>query len=93
MIRFLIVRVSLIAITLLVVSAAIFAVTEVLPGDIAWQVLGQGATPENLAVVRERLDLNRPAYVRYFDWVIHAVRIRTTHRTEFRDRRVIAAAF
>lgn len=73
MIRFLAVRVSLIAITLLVVSAAIFAVTEVLPGDIAWQVLGQGATPENLAVVRERLDLNRPAYVRYFDWVIHAV--------------------
>lgn len=74
MIRFLLVRFSLIAITLVVVSLAIFGITEVLPGDIAVQVLGQGATPENLAAVRKRLDLNRPAYVRYLDWVGSAVR-------------------
>ena len=57
MLRFLVVRLSLIVLTLLVVSMAIFTVTEVLPGDVAWHILGQGATPENLEVVREKLDL------------------------------------
>ena len=74
MIRFLLVRFSLIAITLVVVSLAIFGITEVLPGDIAVQVLGVGATEVNLEAVRERLDLNRPAYVRYLDWVGSAAR-------------------
>jgi len=74
MLRFLAVRFGLIIITLLVVSVVIFSVTEILPGDVAWHILGQGATAENLEAVRERLDLNRPAYVRYLDWVGSAVR-------------------
>ncbi len=74
MIRFLLVRITLIGVTLLVVSLAIFAVTEVLPGDIATQVLGQGATQENLKAARERFDLDRPAYVRYLEWIGGAVR-------------------
>ncbi|MEE8413098.1 MAG: ABC transporter permease [Dehalococcoidales bacterium] len=74
MLRFLIVRFGLIAITLLVVSVAIFAVTEVLPGDVAWHILGQGATAENLEAVREKLDLNRPAHIRYLGWVSNALR-------------------
>jgi len=69
MIRFLLVRFSLIALTLLVVSLAIFIITEILPGDVAWQILGQGATEENLEAVRAKLDLNRPAHVRYLDWI------------------------
>lgn len=74
MLRFLVVRFGLIALTLLVVSVAIFAVTEILPGDVAWHILGQGATPENLAAVREKLDLNRPAHVRYLGWIGGALR-------------------
>jgi peptide/nickel transport system permease protein len=31
-------------------------------------VLGQGATPETLAAYRLELGLDRPAYVRYFEW-------------------------
>ena len=69
MFRFLIVRFGLIGLTLVVVSVAIFVVTEVLPGDVAWHILGQGATPENLHAVREKLDLNQPAHVRYLRWV------------------------
>ncbi len=69
MVRFLLVRFSLITLTLLVVSVAIFTVTEILPGDVAWHILGQGATEENLAAVRERLNLNRPAHIRYLDWI------------------------
>ncbi len=74
MLRFLTVRFGLIALTLLVVSVAIFAVTEVLPGDVAWHILGQGATPENLEAVRAKLDLNRPAHVRYLGWIGNALR-------------------
>ncbi len=69
MVRFLAVRLSLIALTLLMVSVVIFMVTEVLPGDAAQQQLGQGVTPEGLEVLRAKYGLDRPAYVRYFDWI------------------------
>jgi peptide/nickel transport system permease protein len=32
-------------------------------------ILGQQATPEDLATLRVKLGLNRPAYVRYLEWV------------------------
>ncbi|MBI4339825.1 MAG: ABC transporter permease [Chloroflexi bacterium] len=73
MLRFLTRRISLILVTLLVVSLAIFLVTEVLPGDVANMVLGQGATPENLAAVRKQLGLDTPAYARYLSWIGHAL--------------------
>ena len=75
MLRFLIARVSLIVVTLLVVSAAIFVVTEVLPGDVAQMMLKQDATPERLASLRAELGLDRPAPERYLDWISGAVRL------------------
>lgn len=74
MARFLIIRLGLIIVTLAVVSVAIFGVTEVLPGDVATQILGQGATEQNVRVIRERLNLDLPAPVRYLDWVGGIVR-------------------
>ena len=55
--------------TLIVVSALIFAVTEWLPGDIATNILGQSATPENVAAIRAELGLDRPAPERYVEWL------------------------
>jgi peptide/nickel transport system permease protein len=55
--------------TLLVVSVLVFAGTENLPGDVAEIVLGQSATPENLAKLRAELGLDKPAVVRYFEWL------------------------
>jgi len=55
--------------TLLVVSVLVFAGTEILPGDVAEIILGQSATPENLAKLRAELGLDKPAVVRYFDWL------------------------
>jgi peptide/nickel transport system permease protein len=40
-----------------------------LPGDVAQQILGQAATPENLANLREELGLNEPALARYLSWM------------------------
>lgn len=62
-------RLALGGLVLLVVSAVVFIATEVLPGDVARAILGQGATPELIANVRERLGLDEPAHLRYFTWL------------------------
>ena len=54
---------------LLLVSVLIFAGTVILPGDVAQSILGQSATPEALANLREELGLNEPALNRYFAWL------------------------
>jgi peptide/nickel transport system permease protein len=43
----------------LAVSVLIFAGTQILPGDVATTILGQSATPQALANMREDLGLNR----------------------------------
>lgn len=74
MLRFLTVRLSLIVVTLLVVSLAIFLITEILPGDVASKMLGQYATEQSLKNLREELNLDRPAWERYGTWAWGAVR-------------------
>jgi peptide/nickel transport system permease protein len=60
--------------TLLAASALIFIGTEILPGDLASAILQNSATPENLAHLRLELGLDRPALVRYFEWLFRALR-------------------
>lgn len=55
--------------TLFVVSLIIFLGIELLPGDIAEEILGQSATPETVAAFRAELGLDVPAHIRYFDWL------------------------
>ncbi|MBZ9743084.1 MULTISPECIES: ABC transporter permease [unclassified Mesorhizobium] len=62
-------RIALGILLLLAISVLIFAGTQILPGDVAQAILGQSATPESLANLREQLGLNDPAYVRYFHWL------------------------
>lgn len=62
-------RIALGLLLLLAVSVVIFAGTEALPGDVASAILGQSATPEALANLREKLGLNEPALYRYFTWL------------------------
>jgi peptide/nickel transport system permease protein len=62
-------RLALGLLTLWAVSVIIFAGTEILPGDVATAILGQSATPENTAAIREQLGLNRPPHVRYVEWL------------------------
>ena len=54
---------------MLLASIVIFAATQLLPGDVAHVVLGQFATQEAVANLRETLGLNRPVYVQYLDWL------------------------
>ena len=48
-VNFLVRRLLLMAVTMLAISVVIFTVTEVIPGDVASMILGQQATPEDLA--------------------------------------------
>ncbi|MCR9177740.1 MAG: ABC transporter permease [Alphaproteobacteria bacterium] len=59
--------------TLFIISVLIFGAVELLPGDIAEAVLGQGATKENVQAMREALGLDKAAPVRYFEWLAGAV--------------------
>ena len=62
-------RLGLGVITLFVVSAIIFSSISMLPGDFGQAVLGQAATEQTVANFRKELGLDKPAYVRYFQWV------------------------
>jgi peptide/nickel transport system permease protein len=62
-------RVLISLLTLLIVSALIFWILEVLPGDVASRILGRDATPETLALLRAQLHLNDPALTRYLRWL------------------------
>jgi len=55
--------------TLLIVSAFIYGVLEILPGDVATRILGRAATPESLVILRAELGLDEPALNRYFSWL------------------------
>ena len=59
--------------TLLGVTIVVFGIMRVAPGDVAVLILGGDSglvgTPEQLEALREKLGLNRPLYVQYFEWL------------------------
>mgnify|MGYP000524723800 CR=1 FL=1 len=62
-------RLALLALALVVASAVIFAVVDLVPGDPAVFVLGTGARPDTLAALREQLGLDLPWPTRYARWL------------------------
>ncbi|MBO5639882.1 MAG: ABC transporter permease [Oscillospiraceae bacterium] len=54
---------------LFVVSLAIFLLIHLVPGDPAAAILGEEASPEQIAALRETLGFNDPLPVQYFRWV------------------------
>lgn len=67
--RALLARLGISLVTLWVVSVLIFIGTNLLPGDIAQIILGQMATPENTAVLREKLGLDKHPVEQYLVWL------------------------
>jgi len=54
--------------TLILASILIFALAEVLPGDVGRSILGPYATEEQVQLLNEKLGANRPLVVRYVAW-------------------------
>ena len=67
-------RVAALVATLVFVSALVFVVVRVLPGDPAAIIMGTEGSPEALARLREAMGLNRPLPVQYAEWVGGALR-------------------
>ncbi|WP_343504355.1 ABC transporter permease [Alloyangia pacifica] len=63
-------RLGIALLTLVIVSFAVFFATELLPGDVAEILLGQAATPEAVAGLREAMGLNEPALSRFIGWLV-----------------------
>ncbi|MBI4498716.1 MAG: ABC transporter permease [Chloroflexi bacterium] len=66
--------------TLLITTLVIFILLHVVPGDPAVAILsgfgGEGSfTQEDVAVLRERLGLNRPLHIQYLDWLWRALHL------------------
>jgi peptide/nickel transport system permease protein len=62
-------RLGLGLLTLFIVSIVIFSSLEMLPGGFAEAILGQGATPETVAAFNHEIGIDRPATVRYIEWL------------------------
>ncbi len=62
-------RLGLGVVTLFFVSLIIFAAIAMLPGDFGEAVLGQAALPETVEAFRKELGLDKPAWLRYINWV------------------------
>lgn len=69
MLTFVVRRALILLATLIVASAAIFIVLEVLPGDPALLILGIEAQDDTLAALRAQMGLDRPPLERYFAWI------------------------
>ena len=74
MLRMLLRRLFLGAVTVVIVSVIIFAGVEILPGDACTAFLEREAQGRLLENCREAQGLNRPAAVRYLDWAAGAIR-------------------
>src|ERR1051326_5213255 len=58
---------------LVLVSAVVFVLVALIPGDPAVILAGAGATSERVAYFREALGLNDPVWVRYAHWLWNAL--------------------
>ena len=67
-------RVAAFVATLVFLSALVFVVVRVLPGDPAALILGVESNPETVARLRQALGLDRPLAVQYVDWLARAAR-------------------
>ena len=72
--RYLIRRLLLTIPVLLGVATLVFSLIHFIPGDPAQAMLGEGAAPEDVAQLRERLGLDRPLLVQYGSFLQGLVR-------------------
>lgn len=69
MLRLLVNRVLFSIPLVLVVSVIVFALESLVPGDAARTILGENATPENVAALRQQLGLDDSWLERYWSWL------------------------
>src|SRR6266404_6936297 len=61
-------RLLLVLVVLVAVSVLVFAITAILPGNVAHLILGSFASPEQIEALELKLGLNDPLAVQYWRW-------------------------
>ena len=69
---------------LIAVSVLTFVIASLLPGDLAYVILGDQATPENVAALRHDMGLDQPI------WLRNTIRIRVTSHKVWMIRPLMA---
>jgi peptide/nickel transport system permease protein len=69
MLRYTVRRLFTMLVTMAIVSVVIFAIVEIAPGNVARNILGAYATPEQEASMANQLGLDRPLALRYASWL------------------------
>jgi len=69
MARYIVRRLLTMLLTMILVSMLVFAIVEIAPGNVARNILGAYATPEQEASMARQLGLTRPIAVRYVSWL------------------------
>ncbi len=70
MAKYIVRRLGFMLLTMLLVSIAIFLISELAPGDVARHILGQFASQEQVELLRDQMGLDEPVYLRYVDWLV-----------------------
>jgi peptide/nickel transport system permease protein len=70
MAKFIVRRFFLLLLTMVLVSAAVFLITESSPGNVARNVLGSFVTPEQEASFLAQMGLDKSVYMRYMYWLL-----------------------
>jgi peptide/nickel transport system permease protein len=68
MIGYVVQRLFAILAILVVMSMLIFGITQILPGNVAYVIAGQFATPDVVQAIELKLGLNDPIYLQYWRW-------------------------
>jgi len=68
--KFIVRRILLLLLTMILVSMAVFVITEASPGNVARNILGAFVTPEQEASFLAQLGLDKPVWVRYLYWLV-----------------------
>src|SRR3954447_7166191 len=58
---------------LFAVSLLTFLIASLLPGDLAYVILGDQATPEKVEALRHDMGLDQPVWWRYLGWLGHVL--------------------
>jgi peptide/nickel transport system permease protein len=70
MAKFLVRRITFLFLTMFIVSVAIFTISELAPGNIAINTLGNTITPDQEASFNAQHGLDQPAVTRYIRWML-----------------------
>jgi peptide/nickel transport system permease protein len=70
MAKFIVRRFFLLLLTMILVSIAVFLITESSPGNVARNVLGSFVTPEQEKSFLAQMGLDKPVYTRYLYWLL-----------------------